>query len=333
MNKSEITPYDTEYPIQLLKKTIDEKLDEVKTTTDGLISAVKRELPKAIALADAKTESGIRYVADLTPEQIRAIDNDEIKLAVEKGGKTFAQLKVNGKYGEKIPIVREEFGNEIDTAALANAMQMAAIKEQLDEIQSQLVSIDANVQEIVVGQQTDRISLYYSGIELLLEAKCVTDPELKTQLISQAMKSFSDARFQLILKMKSDIEYLEDKKFDNEKQKRQQRIDEHMNSINQSFAIIHQATIMKAAVYCQLGENRAMSAVLDEYSGFIERVISSKAELLSQYDKNDDGSVRGVWLTRKNLKLDMFDVMDKLDAPVQEIYLNEISKEDSLYES
>ena len=251
-----------------------------------------------------------------------AIDSGKIKLTIEKGGKTFAQIKNGNKYGEKLPIKRETFARGNDPVQMANAMQMRAIQEQMQEISCQIESIDHSVREVIQGQQNDRIALYYSGVALYLEACKVNDQEMRKALIAQALRGLSESTFQLTLKIQDDIKFLSDKKYDNDKKHRADTIRERMQSIEQSFSFIHQASMLRAAIYCKEGELQAMSSVLSEYSHFIGGTIAPNAQLLAECDKNDSGTERGTWKSRKNLELDVTELVKRLDAPRKTLYLS-----------
>ena len=161
---------------------------------------------------------------------------------------------------------------------------------------------------MVLGQQNDRIGLYYSGVALFIESMNVFDANLKSNLIAQALKSLTEATFQLTLKLQTDLKYLKNKEYDSQKKMRVKLITERVSSIDQSFSVIHQASMLKAGIYCQLGEIQATCAVLEEYSRFINGTIAPNASLLIQGDTRDNGTEKGVWKKRVNLELDVSNV-------------------------
>ena len=172
-----------------------------------------------------------------------------------------------------------------------------------------------------MGQQNDRIGLYYSGLTLYLEAKNVNDPGMKIALIAQSLRALSEARFQLGLTMQSDIKYLADGEYEIGKGKSVELIDSRITSINQSFTFIHQATMLRAGIYCFEDELSAMTNVLNEYSYFIDSVIAKNADLLAQCDRTDSGTENGVWKSRAKLRLDVSELNKQLNAPQKTIYL------------
>lgn len=245
----------------------------------------------------------------------------------QENGKTYAQLRVNGKYGSKLPIKKEFFRNGIDPTQMANALQMQALQDQIQDVANQLILIDGSVREVLQGQQNDRIGLYYSGLSLFLESRSIVATGLRDALQSQALRALAEATFQLKLTMQADIQYIKQKEYEKAKGKRKELIIEHMSKINQSFAFIHQATMLRAGIYCDIGEHASMARVLEEYSCFIDNDVAKNAMLLSQYDINDDGTETGLWASRSQLKLDIAELSRALNNPEKILYLGVAQEE------
>lgn len=85
----------------------------------------------------------------------------------------------NGEFGTKLGIKKEVFRGEMDPSQIANALQMAALQEQIHRITEQIVSIDHSVRDVLQGQQNDRIGLYYSGLAMYLEAQNTDNENLR----------------------------------------------------------------------------------------------------------------------------------------------------------
>ena len=322
----EISPYDVSYPVVLLSNGIKNELERAQTVAQNIYRAVVREMP-ALTQVQQAMDKGCRYVVDATDSTLKAIESGALKLTQENG-KTYAQLRVNGKYGSKLPIKKEVFRKGIDPTQMANALQMQALQDQIQSVADQLILIDGSVREVLQGQQNDRIGLYYSGLSLFLESRSVSDAGLRNALQAQALRALAESTFQLKLTLESDIRYIENKEYDKAKGKRKELIMEHMNSINQSFAFIHQATMLRAGIYCDIGEHGSMARVLEEYSHFIETDITKNAVLLSQYDINDDGTQTGLWASRSQLQLDTAELSRALNTPQKTLYLG-VAKEES----
>lgn len=322
----ELSPYSAAYPVELLSNGLKLKLAQAGNIAENVYRAIAKSSPIIEQVREA-TKKGYKYVVDATESTLEAIDSGKIKLTTENSGKMYAQIReANGRYGSKLPIKKEVFAKGIDPIQMANALQMKALQEQVQQIADQIAVIDHSVREVIQGQQNDRIGLYYSGLALYLEARNVNDPDMKKALIAQSLRALSEARFQLGLTMQSDIKYLTNGEYKVGKGKSVELIDSRINNINQSFAFIHQSTLLRAGIYCNEGELTAMTTVLNEYSNFIDGTVAKNAGLLAQCDKTDTGTDKGVWKSRAKLKLDVSEFNKQLNAPDKTIYLG-VSKE------
>ena len=68
------------------------------------------------------------------------------------------------------------------------------------------------------------------------------------------------------------------------KGKHAELIDEKMASINRCFPVLHQASVARAAIYCEQGEVKAMASALEAYSRLIGQTVGSRAGLLAEFD-------------------------------------------------
>lgn len=325
-NAEEISPYDVSYPASLLSNGIKKELERAQMVAQSIYRAVVKEMPTLTQVQQAM-DKGCRYVVDASESTLKAIESGALKLTQENG-KIYAQLRINGKYGSKLPIKKEIFRKRIDPTQMANALQMQALQDQIQDVANQLILIDGSIREILQGQQNDRIGLYYSGLSLFLESRSVSDAGLRNSLQAQALRALAESTFQLKLTMQSDIRYIEQKEYEKAKGNRKDLILEHMNNINQSFAFIHQATMLRAGIYCDIGEHGPMARVLEEYSYFIDHDVAGNTSLLSQYDMNDDGTETGLWASRSRLKLDTAELSKALNSPRKTLYLG-VAKEES----
>lgn len=317
--KQAVSPYDVSYPVILLSNGIKKKLNQAQAVAQSIYRVVVKETP-ALTQVQQAMQKGCRYVVDASESTIQAIESGALKLTQENG-RTYAQLRVNGKYGTKLPIKKEVFRKGIDATQMATALQMQALQEQIQAVTDQLELIDGSVREVLQGQQNDRIGLYYGGLSLFLESKSVSDPGLRNALQAQALRALTESTFQLKLTMESDIRYLAQKEYEKSKGKRKELIVGQMNKINQSFAFIHQATMLRAGIYCDIGEHASMAHVLEEYSYFIDTVVAKNAGLLAQYDMHDDGTATGLWSERSQLKLNTAELTKALSNPKKTLYL------------
>lgn len=317
----EISPYNPNYPVQLLANGLKRTMNQAQTAANVIYKAVAKEAP-VLAEVQKTMKKGSRYIVDMSEDLMHAIDKGAIKLQQTKDGKLCAQLmQSDGKFGSKLGIKKETIRGEMDPTQIANALQMAALQEQIQGIAEQIVSIDHSVRDVLQGQQNDRIGLYYSGLAMYLEAKNTDNETLRQALLVQSLRSLAESTFQLKLTMESDIKYLVNKEYDAERGKKVKVIDEKMSNINKSFEFIHQASLLRAAIYCDQGEMKAMTVALGEYSHFIENTVAKNAELLALCDVKDEGGMSGLWKQRAELKLDVSELQKQLNAKEKTFYL------------
>src|SRR5665648_758170 len=183
----ELSPYDAAYPVELLSNGLKLKLAQAENVVKNVYMAVAKASP-IVAQVRESTKKGYKYVVDATESTLDAIESGKIKLTTEKSGKIYAQIReANGHYGSKLAIKKEVFAKGIDPIQMANALQMKALQDQVQQIADQIAVIDHSVREVIQGQQNDRIGMYYSGLTLYLEARNVNDPEMKKALIAQSL--------------------------------------------------------------------------------------------------------------------------------------------------
>ncbi len=187
--------------------------------------------------------------------------------------------------------------------------------------------IDGRVKEVLRGQQNDRIGLFRSGMSLYLEAREVSDEGLRKLLVTQSLRALSDATAQLDLELQEDVAYLANGEYRKAKAKRTELIDEKMASINRCFPVLHQASVARAAIYCEQGEVKAMASALEAYSRLIKQTVGSRADLLAEFDASDDGTDHGVWRSRAALQLDVSALSKALSVPEKTFHLEAITDE------
>lgn len=309
----EASPYDDAFPIVLLSNAFELQIKKADELLEDVYESVKQSSLDLSWADNIQDEEKMRLIVDTSDEVLKSIQDGNLKL-VEENGSLFAQFRDNGRYGKKLPIKKEYYKNSITVEQISISLQLKTIQDSLHVISNQIKTIDRSVREIIKGQQNDRIGIYYSGVALYIESLNVEDKELKNNLISQSMRSLTEATFQLILMMQSDIQYLKNKEYESQKRTRVRLITEKINNINQCFSIIHQAYIMKAGIYCQQNEIAASCAVLEEYSRFINGTITPNAPMLAQCDVYDNGTEQGVWKKRAKLELDVSNVTKQLQS-------------------
>lgn len=325
----EIAPTDPEFPMYLFVKNIQPNRDIIESTAKSVYETVIKASPFAAQLSEA-AKKGVRYVVDTPDSMLEALEAGKIKFTREKNDLMFAQIRDgNGHYSDKVPIKREEFAQGVDPVQMANAIQLQALQNQMQEVQACIYVIDRNVKEVIQGQRSDRRALYLSGLTLYLEASEVSDELLRMNLLAQAQRSLSDASNQITLELQNDIDWIREAKANDFKKMkdREKLLGERITAINEAFASVHQASLLRAAIYGELGEFKALARTLESYSHFISEQIVGNAGLLAECDPDDLGFENGTWSKRAKLSLDVADVVKRLESTEQVFYLDVIGEE------
>ena len=200
---------------QFTFETFSESVQAATNEADIILAKAKSAVEKAIK----REESDFKLVVDLDDETKNKLKTGEVELVMENG-KAFAQLRdKNKKYGKKLSITEELTDEGITSDALQSAIQMEAIKKQLETIVERMKVIEEHLADVIHGQRNDRIGLFYSGLSLYAEACSVDDGFLKKQLVAQALRSISDANSQMIQEIRQCVAYLVNEQYKTSKQK------------------------------------------------------------------------------------------------------------------
>lgn len=272
-------------------------IERANQESNEVLNSARAAIKKAFC---NDTDEVTKYVVNIGPELRDKIENGEVKLVQNADGDLFAQLRQgNGQYGGKLAIKEELQEEGISADALQLALQMDAIKAQLDTIISTIQEIEGRVADVIQGQRNDRIGLFYSGLSLYYEAKTIKDDILKKQITAQSLKAISDANSQMIQDIRYSIQYLVTEQYKSEKNS-MQHIDEHINIIKQCYDIVYRASFLKAEIYQENGEIESMLTTLDEYGRFVANLIIPYVGKLSELDKDSVFIEKGAWGTIAN---------------------------------
>ena len=319
MGVTKISPRDSNFPVLFLKQ----ELERYMKKTERLVAKTYNNLlgvsPAAMQIRHA-LEKGSRLVVDADAKTLDDIKKGVIKLSFEKGRYVGQIRKSNGEFGNKLGVKWEDYRKGIDPVKFSEALQMQSLQAQIEAMSEQITHINRSVGRVLQGQQNDRIGIYYGGLSLYLESCEVSDKALKESLCVQALAELSKASFQLRLNLETELRALADKEHMLSRGRQAKSLEEIISNIEQGFQFIHQASILRAAIYCHKGEISAMTAVLKEYSDFIETDIVPYAELLAQADQSDTGLEDGKWKSRKALQLDVPDMTKKLSTSKETVY-------------
>lgn len=277
-------------------------------------------------------------------ETFKVVFSDEVRQKLKDGTYHFMKsnkaenlfkaivVDSNNKIRANADLKLEEVCKGVDPTQLSLAMQGMAIKNELREIAEQLEEMNKTMDAILIGQHNDRLANYYSGEALYREALVTTDDSLKKQLSSAALTSLTNAVSELQVTLAT---YINDifEKYDKDKEQfvgiKSGELKKKMFLINTSFQTIHKAMTLKAAIYYQEEEYKALTTVLSEYQGFLERSLTEeKAHVLFLADPLEK-DLAGIWNIRQNeLPVRIAKTKELLNK--KEDYVLEIKREELL---
>ena len=310
---------DPDRPTEYLFNTVSKQMSAAEETAIQIYHQLVKDTPTVLEAGKA-LNNNLRLVVSASEKTMDGIAKGTIKL-VNENGNVYAQIKNGQHYGKKLPVRAEKFSS-FDPSTFAAALQMQALQTEVESVHTQVMVLTDLTKGILQGQTDDRIGLYLSGAYMFIEAKSVKNKSLAVELCSQAIRSISEAEFQLSVSLNSDIKYIVKKEYKTIPIKeRQKNVTERMNSIEQKYTYIHKATMLKSAIYFDLGETGAMVSSLREYSKFIDNVIVPNALVLSQVTVGDDGSSNGRWQKRIAVRLDVSDLANRLSNLPKTMYI------------
>ena len=242
-------------------------------------------------------EIGQKLVLDISKETMRKIQSGELKLMHTKSDVLKAAIcDPKGTIKQHLNVKYEDFCNVPNPAGVANSLQMASMRQQLAEVKEQLEMVGFAVQEVIAGQQNDRIALYYAGEQIYLEASQTQNEFLKIQLTASAIRSLEEAKSKMVESIKQDIAHI--KAYDQQDIKlKPKELSDRIIRINQSFDVVNRAALLKAGIYQDMNEIPAMMTLLQQYASFLSESINANARLLYDYDKSDT-RIEGKWHER-----------------------------------
>ena len=293
------TLLDEQYSLNNLRASVISHNKELDTIGEKIRKAL------SASVDDSAASEEVHYAVVMNDKIKDGINDGTIKLDTSKDGKIFAQIRKNGKYGEKLEI-HEELKNEgLTELQVQTFLQNQMITEALLTIIDTMQDIQEAIADIKHGQINDRIGLYYSGLNLYAESKAIQNNVLRQSLLSQSLKALNDSISQMTQSFRDAIQYLLDKRYENQKKKRISLIDEKMTEINYYFIMIYKAQVLKSFVYYESNEIDAALLCYSEYGRFIKNMVIPNEALLREYDKNDIYLKDGIWEKRANSLLEM----------------------------
>lgn len=253
-----------------------DKIKQFVLSSKSFIDAVKRSVPEE------------EYRVLFTDEQKTLLHDGVIDFMHRKDGSIMATLirSDNKKICfnlniEKVNGVPREISME--AANFAAQMQLAQIAEQIEQIQ-------ISIEEVLRGQQLDRLALAYSCEQKLLQAQNIKNPALKTAALIQIAHSAEDSRNMLMQSQTKALKNIKEYPTSNFGKffKNNEKIKRDMDELRESIAAINQTSLVEALAYRELGEYEALRESLMYYSKYISDTYFLEDGLMERLDQIDN---------------------------------------------
>lgn len=253
------------------------KIETILGSVPQFIDALKKNIPEGA------------FQAILSDEQREQLADGTLKLMHKKDGSILAELidpkskqmvaHVPLKYVENPP---KELTNELTNFAVQ--MQLAQIAEQVQELQ-------LAVEEVLQGQESDRLATAYSCQQKFLQAQKIENPELKQQALLQVALAAEDSRNLLMQSQISNLKFIikQPENFWGRffRGAKPEKIDRVMIQIRESLVAINSVSITEALAYQEMGEYKSARQGLLYYSDYLRDTYLSVDGLVDKLDLID----------------------------------------------
>lgn len=255
------------------------KIEDLLYKTPSLINIINQD------------NSKIRLEAVLSKDQMRKLTNGSLKLLSKKDGSLMAALidPESKKIVANLPLKMVKENPELNKAMVGFAMQM-----QLAQIAEEINSLNLGIENILKGQEDDRLALANTAKQKFLQARLIKNIDLKSALLLQVISDAEESRNLLMLSNRARLKYIIDqpegsfkKLFKGDKQ---EKIDSEINDLKVSLNTINMVSLVQALAYKELGEDEAAKESLLYFSDFIEKEYLDSPKIIERLQLVDSGT-------------------------------------------
>lgn len=254
------------------------KIEDLLYKTPSLINIINQD------------NSKIRLEAVLSKDQMRKLTNGSLKLLSKKDGSLMAALidPESKKIVANLPLKMVKANPELNQAMVGFAMQM-----QLAQIAEEINSLNLGIENILKGQEDDRLALANTAKQKFLQARLIKKIDLKSALLLQVISDAEESRNLLMLSNRARLKYIIDqpegsfkKLFKGDKQ---EKIDPEINDLKVSLNTINMVSLVQALAYKELGEDESAKESLLYFSDFIEKEYLDSPKIIERLQLVDSG--------------------------------------------
>lgn len=242
-----------------------------------ILSEVERMLYSAPAFINIVQSSIPEEVfqAILSPEQREQIAQGVLKLMTKKDGSLLAVLvdtNTNKVIGN-VPLKSVKLTPELNKALAdySSQIQMAQIAEEIQNVQYA-------IEDVRKGQESDRLAIAYSCQQKLLQAREISDSNIRTMMLLQVISDAEDSRNLLMLSQKSNVNFIKEQPDSTWgkllKGDKPDKIEARMNEIRDGLAAVNIVSLSAAIAYNELGEKKLLKKVWITLGNLLTKLIS-----------------------------------------------------------
>lgn len=256
--------------------------------SSNIIENILRSVPQFLDMLKKTVPEGT-FKAMLTNDQKQQLTEGALQLLHKKDGSLLAVL-INPKTKEivsQIPLKYIENPPKELNAEMANfaaQMQLAQLSEQISDLQT-------IVEDVLRGQELDRLATAYSCQQKFIQAQQIKNLSLKKQALLQIAFSAEDSRNLLMQSQAENIDFIRSQPEDFWgrilKGAKPEKIDSIMAQIRESLAAINSVSITEALAYQEMGEYESARQSLLYYSEYLNDTYLSVDGLVEKLDLID----------------------------------------------
>ena len=256
-----------------------------------------------------QNEAGRHLVADFTPEQAQQMAQGALKLMRRKDTGELVGTLMNAQGGGIAAQVNLK--EMILTAPKANPYVMAAlvtVQLALKEINQKIEEVSKALARIEIGQYNDRFAGFLSARQQMAEAMRVSDPQIRQELLINAIKTANDSIAQLQFAIYTDANYLMVEK------PRGKERDNRKELLEKSIGYLNASTQLVASAYIAMSEAPAVVAVLKNHQEFFKQVFIEReiqGWSLSRYLDNAESANSRIWSSLA------FNIIESIDGALK----------------
>lgn len=249
------------------------KIKEILNKMPSFINVVKSIIPND------------SYQAVLSVEQKLRLANGTYELMTKKNGSLIANI-INPKTKKiisQVPIEKIKMTPELSNTLIDYSTQL-----QLAQIANDIKCVQIAVEEVIKGQENDRLALAYSSKQKLLQAISIKDENLKKMALLNLVSSAEDARNTLMLSQSNNVDFIKKQPKDTFGKlingASDKKVDNKINEIRENLNALNLVSLVETLAYQELGEGESAKISIKYYGDFIKKTYLLDEYLIDRLD-------------------------------------------------